>query len=170
MTKAHILKNFFKKYFNYDASGNSPIQVLNDVMENVDDIGGGGSGGSDEFVVTFTRTWSDDADDYIYECDKTEDEIWANYLENGGPCKMVAVLLDHYTDPEEIIRVGRCDSVGISISNHGIDGGKFFAGISARFPIFSVIAESELWFLDLTMNAGGTFDVVDTGFSLTKLT
>lgn len=45
MTKAKALKNFFKKFFNYDASGNSAVSVITDFTENNETLPGGGSSG-----------------------------------------------------------------------------------------------------------------------------
>lgn len=44
MTKPKALKDFIKRFLNYDATGNSVISVLNDTTANAE--GGGGEGGS----------------------------------------------------------------------------------------------------------------------------
>ena len=51
MTKANVLKKFFKKFFNIDAEGNSSISVLTNVVQNNDSLPGGGGGGSSNIKV-----------------------------------------------------------------------------------------------------------------------
>lgn len=162
MTKAHILKNFFKKYFNYDASGNSPIQVLSDVMENVDDLGGGGDGG--EFEIVFTRSWSDKGGDYVLTCNKTKEEI-ADYTRENGPLHMVAQYVDYYIEGDVTTKLGRCDNVSIMFYDNGN-----FQECYTRFIQDNSIPQNELWFVDLVMDDTGAITETAKSFTLTPLT
>ena len=72
MTKTKVLKKFFKKFFNYDAAGNSSTQVINDFVENNESIPGGGSGDGGLFVINISPPTNPSG---VFTMDKTFEEI-----------------------------------------------------------------------------------------------
>lgn len=92
MTKAKVLKNFFKKFLNVDASGNSPISVLNDVM-----MKGAGGGGSSIMTINLIVE-----DENNLQADKTMGEIY-QFAKDGGILFCSGVIHNERGEIEKIL-------------------------------------------------------------------
>lgn len=97
MTGARIIKEFFKKYFNIDAHGNSVISVLNDVVQNNDSLGGGG-GGQDVLIIDLESEYINHKL-ILPPLPKTGQEIW-DFINNGG-----AVYIRVSTEGDKFISI-----------------------------------------------------------------
>ena len=75
MTKANILRKFFKKFFDYDATGNSATSVIADVVANVESMPGGSGGGAEPLIIKVKE-------DNIWELDHTFNDV-KNAIESG---------------------------------------------------------------------------------------
>ena len=95
MTKANVLKKFFKKFFNIDAEGNSSISVLTNVVQNNDSLPGGGGGA--DIMVVHGQIWYDvetGAMTEESEVDATSIEIEEAY-ESGKPVFLLCSYWDN---------------------------------------------------------------------------
>lgn len=63
MTNSNVLRQFFKKFFNIDAGGNSPTSVLKDIVDNNEDLGiSGGSESSFDLSDRMAKGVDDNGD------------------------------------------------------------------------------------------------------------
>lgn len=126
MTKIKVLKQFFKKFFNIDAHGNSVAKVIDDVVQNNDSLGmTTGTGASDILIchgvaverpkdipddIPTRSQWQVnqvDLSNYKITLDKTYREVsefmgrcfLSVYFENQG--YEFGVMLDHFISSGE---------------------------------------------------------------------